>query len=212
MLRAYLPAAALLIGEAALARISIRSGLCSKRKVSGRQANVLSFIPLLSTAGVLVAGRDHETDVTDLTDVWALCHVFGNSNEAVLVLQETGINPMTDGTFLGIAALWGRAAAIALTALLLLLSCLTLYLSMRQTNYLGKLIGAGAGCGMLLQTIICVVSRFLPVSLLGTGMPVFSYGGTVLLVEEIIAGTVLGVMNYRDITPYEMADERISES
>ncbi len=140
----------------------------------------------------------------DMQKTWLLSHWMGRSERAIAVLKNATENAMTDSTFLGIVAVYGRLPACIVVAALLFLSMMVLWLSSHQSNCLARLIGTGGGCAILLQTILSVLSAFLSEYTLGTGLPIFSYGGTGMLMNAVILGILLSIAAYKDVTPLEL--------
>ncbi len=60
------------------------------------------------------------------------------------------------------------------------------------------------GCAILLQTVLGVLSAFLSEWTLGTGLPIFSYGGTGMLMNAMILGVLLSLAAYKDVTQLEL--------
>lgn len=140
----------------------------------------------------------------DMQKAWLLSHWMGRSEHAIAVLKNAAENAMTDSTFLGIATVYGKLPACIVVAALLFLSVMVLWLSSHQSNYLARLIGTGGGCAILLQTVLSVLSSFLSEYTLGTGLPIFSYGGTGMLMNAMILGMQLSLAAYKDVTPLEL--------
>ncbi len=135
---------------------------------------------------------------------WQWSRWIGKSSTAVAAVKLGTTNVMSDGTFLGIAAVYGKLAAAGIVAILVILAGAVIVLSIRQRNLLGKMLGIGCGYSILLQTGLSVISCFCVGNPLGMGLPVFSYGGTGMAVYAAIIGTVLSLSAYRDITPLEL--------
>lgn len=135
---------------------------------------------------------------------WRWSRWIGNSDAAAAAVRLGTTNVMSDGTFLGIAAVCGKLAAVGIAAVLLVAAAAVIKFSLHQGNALGKMLGIGCGYSILLQTGFSVISCFCAGNPLGMGLPIFSYGGTGMAVYAAIIGTVLSLAAYRDITPMEL--------
>ena len=144
------------------------------------------------------------TKPADMQKAWLLSHWMGRSERAVAVLKSGVENALTDSTFLGMAAIYGKLPALVVVFILLLLSAMVLWLSSHQSNYLARLIGTGVGLAILLQTVRSVLSSFFSEYTLGNGLPIFSYGGTGMLMNAMILGMLLSIAAYKDVTPLEL--------
>ena len=144
------------------------------------------------------------TKPADMQKAWLLSHWMGRSERAVAVLKSGVENALTDSTFLGMAAIYGKLPALIVVFILLLLSAMVLWLSGHQSNYLARLIGTGVGLAILLQTVRSVLSSFFSEYTLGNGLPIFSYGGTGMLMNAMILGMLLSIAAYKDVTPLEL--------
>ena len=129
------------------------------------------------------------TKPADMQKAWLLSHWMGRSERAVAVLKSGVENALTDSTFLGMAAIYGKLPALIVVFILLLLSAM---------------IGTGVGLAILLQTVRSVLSSFFSEYTLGNGLPIFSYGGTGMLMNAMILGMLLSIAAYKDVTPLEL--------
>lgn len=207
-MHAVLAAFMLLIGTTGIFSSAANAGLFSLGKRAKTAFRIIPFVIMvvLVMEGLLTYGNVYqpaEAGMSNLSQSWYMSRWVGGSSSAISLLQSAAINPMTDGTFLGIAALWGRLATIGITAILLVLSAGILYFATTQSNYLGKILGTACGYALLLQTILSVVSCFLTKTTLGAGVPVFSFGETGAVVCAILLGMVMSIETYHDITPFE---------
>ena len=144
------------------------------------------------------------TKPADMQKAWLLSHWMGRSEHAVAVLKSGVENALTDSTFLGMAAIYGKLPALIVVFILLLLSAMVLWLSSHQSNYLARLIGTGVSLAILLQTVRSVLSSFFSEYTLGNNLPIFSYGGTGMLMNAMILGMLLNIAAYKDVTPLEL--------
>ena len=114
---------------------------------------------------------------------------FGKSIQKQFYLPE----PQTDFIFAIICEEFGIVGAISVIALFISLFYIILKISLKQNNLFAKYLSFGLGMQIILQGALnlCVVTSLIPVT--GVTLPVFSYGGSSLLVSMISIGIILNI-------------------
>lgn len=217
LLNAYLPAIMLSIGELL---IFIRANKVQTKNLYESTAGPLPYDVINCTILIAAAisatiiahiqnGQDNYSEiVSTMWKIWRQSNLFGESNNSINLLKSTAVNPMTDYTFLGITALCGKIASLAIIVIDTLLVVGIERASSCVSDISGKLLCNGSSCAMLIQILGSVVSCFTSDSSLGVSVPIMSYGGTGLMINCIILGIALSVINYRSVTPFEISIER----
>ena len=114
---------------------------------------------------------------------------FGNSRQKYLYLPE----PHNDFIFAIICEELGFVGALIIVVLFAMFIWRGYLIAMRASDKLGSMIAAGVTTHFALQTVLnlAVVTGVLPVT--GVSLPLFSYGGTALIMQLIEIGLVLSV-------------------
>lgn len=133
-----------------------------------------------------------------LAGYWENSRIVGNSTKEFadtlpLFYQDYIV------TFL--AANYGILAAVLVAVLMLALITGIFYISLKQKNQLGKIVGSGCGMVFLLLSLTNFMENtgLLPVT--STHLPFFSSGGTYMIVYCILMGIVLSIYRYKSILP-----------
>lgn len=159
---------------------------------------VLALIAMGHTASA-VELQNHE----QLARAWNESVWVGGSITAQKILQQGTLNTMSDGSLIGIGALYGKLVSILIALALLMVALFILCYAARESNLLAGMLMFSCGCSILLQLITAIVSCVISITTFGAGLPLYSYGGTGSLVNGILIGLVLSVQNWRRIAPYE---------
>lgn len=114
---------------------------------------------------------------------------FGNSRQKYLYLPE----PHNDFIFAIVCEELGFIGALIIIVLFAMLIWRGFLIAMRASDKLGSMIAVGVTTHLALQIVfnLAVVTGVLPVT--GVSLPLFSYGGTALVMQLIEIGLVLSV-------------------
>lgn len=133
-----------------------------------------------------------------LREYTAGTHLFGNSgNEIVGYLPDYYSAYIL--TFL--SSCYGIAFAVAVCGLVVFVAVKAFYISLKQKNQLGMMMGCGCGLVFLVSLLMNICENFGLLPPAWTFLPFFSYGGTGIVVSYILMGIVLSVYRYKAVLP-----------
>lgn len=133
-----------------------------------------------------------------LAEYWGNSRIVGNSTSEFadtlpLFYQDYIV------TFL--AANYGILAAVQVALLMLALIIGIFYISLKQKNQLGKIMGSGCGMVFLLLSFTNFMENIGMLPVTSTHLPFFSSGGTYMVIYCILMGIVLSIYRYKSILP-----------
>lgn len=123
--------------------------------------------------------------------------MFGGGNG---IPDISNMPELSDFMLSGVAGYYGIFTAVLLGGALLFLLLRFLWISSRQRNQLGMLMGTGCAVVFLIEAGFYFLNN-LGIVYLGNYCPFFSYGGTGTIVTYILLGILLSICRYQDTAP-----------
>lgn len=139
--------------------------------------------------------------------IYAGCQMVG-SGEGVQAIE--GMEGTLDGMEFGltyIAAYFGTAAAVVIIGVLIGLAFYFMGMSAGQKNRMGSLMGFGCSAVFLVQILFYVLGNMGILPLGSMYCPFLTYGGTGVLVTNILLGILISIYRYQDV-PLETQKKR----
>ncbi len=109
---------------------------------------------------------------------------------------------------IGVAAYYGRLAAIVIIGVLLLLTGKIFSVSKHQKNQLGKMMGYGCGLVFFHMIFSNVAMNMGVTTGLYGDLPFLSASGSTMLISYILAGMVLSIYRYQNILPTTLVKKK----
>lgn len=125
------------------------------------------------------------------------CRLVGEGAGA----EQYGVGEVSDFMLTYLSAFCGILVAAALLLLLAFLFLRFLRLSLRQTNQLGRMMGAGCSLVLLFEVIFYTLGNLGMILFAGGYCPFLTYGGTGTLVTGVLLGLLLSIYRHQHILP-----------
>ncbi|MDD2958498.1 MAG: FtsW/RodA/SpoVE family cell cycle protein [Lachnospiraceae bacterium] len=107
-------------------------------------------------------------------------------------------------TFLG--TFYGLIAAILVCLVLLFVTFRIFRISIRQKNQLGMIMGCGCGLVFLVSILTNIAQNLSLLPRMGSFLPLFSFGGTGIVVCYVLIGIILSVYRYKNVLPVHLGE------
>lgn len=140
----------------------------------------------------------HSPDYTNVKNVLQNSNYFGTSVSALSKMDNKPI--YRSDLLLGkIAAHFGIVLTLGIVIFMFVLSAYILYISIRQKNKLGFIVGTACSLALGFESLSNILTALGVVGLSDSILPFIVDGGGVLICHYIFAGLVLSVYRYKDI-------------
>ena len=133
-----------------------------------------------------------------LMEVFRKSNLIGENYDAVHIM--TNLPGYKDDFIIGtISAHFGIIAVVGIMISLFLLAAYIFYISVKQKNQLGYIVGCSCGIIIGLQSLcnLLIVLGLLPLT--GSSLPFISRGTGTMIVDYVLIGLVLSIYRYKDI-------------
>ncbi len=145
-----------------------------------------------------IINRQKLSHFTDVKDVLQNSNYFGSSVSALSCMDNKPI--YRSDLLLGkISAHFGIVIMIGIIILTFVLSAYILFISFKQKNKLGFIVGIACSLALGFESITNILTVLGIVGLSDSILPFIADGGGILICHYIFAGLVLSVYRYKDI-------------
>ncbi|MBO4702089.1 MAG: hypothetical protein J5625_05430 [Lachnospiraceae bacterium] len=142
--------------------------------------------------------RQKISNFTNVKNVFQNSNYFGSSVSALSYMDNKPI--YRSDLLLGkISAHFGIVLMLGIVILTFILSAYILYISIRQKNKLGFIVGIACSLALGFESITNILTVLGIVGLSDSILPFIADGGGILICHYIFAGLVLSVYRYKDI-------------
>ncbi len=142
--------------------------------------------------------RQKISDFTNVKNVLQYSNYFGHSVNALSYMDNKPIY-RTDLLLGNISAHFGIVLMLGIIILSLVLSVYILFISFKQKNKLGFIVGIACAVALGFESIINILTALGIVGLSDSVLPFIADGGGILICHYIYVGLVLSIYRYKDI-------------
>lgn len=129
-------------------------------------------------------------------------HLLGRSEENMTLLGDLP-KFYSEYIFVGITSAYGVLAGVLVATLLGFLVMKIFRISFRQRNQFGMVLGCSCGTVFLSQLLLCLAVNLGVFPNTSTVLPLFSSGGSEIIISYMLLGLVLSVYRYKNILKEE---------
>ena len=138
------------------------------------------------------------------------CYLIGRSQEGLNLAAESLAGYNSDHVIVSIMAVYGILAGVAVILLLMVLIVKIFHISIKQKNQLGMVMGCGCGIAFLMQALLNILVNFSEVPETSIVLPLFSLGGSNMIVSYILLGLVLSIYRYKHILRGNLRTDKLT--
>ncbi len=154
----------------------------------------------------MLLGQEESYYRSLLYRIFAECRMVG-SGEGVQTIEGIGALEGMEFGLVYITAYFGIAAAVIVMGVLTGLVVYFMGMSARQKNRMGVMMGVGCCAAFLVQIFFYVLGNVGILPLGSMYCPFLTYGGTGILVTNILLGILISIYRYQDV-PLETKKKR----
>lgn len=143
---------------------------------------------------------DNSSTFYFLRDGFKECRLWGAA-EIENPLLETGQSYFSDFLISFVGMKYGILAALLLILLVLAIAVKGIAIAVKQKNKLGRIMGVGCGIVFLGELCLNVFTCIGQLPSAASSLPLFSYGGSRLVVFYMLLGLMLSIYRYKNILP-----------
>lgn len=142
--------------------------------------------------------RQKISNFTNVKDVFQNSNYFGSSVSALSCMDNKPIY-RTDLLLGNISAHFGIVLMLGIIILSLVLSVYIFFISFKQKNKLGFIVGTACSLALVFESITNILTALGIVGLSDSILPFIADGGGILICHYIYVGLVLSIYRYKDI-------------